>query len=448
VQAKKPTPILLQPQAGLQPRSTIETGVLAVRDVVREIRAWVARRSVSGTLKMVAALGIVAIGFGAALGISQARAGSSQTTATAITNTTTVPSSTGGQETIGPSTGTTGTTATTGTSPQTTTATTPIVTTDITPTVTHEASGGTNYTYNTPDDETIETNVPPAGFDPLTASAAELAEYNFPARPTSQPQLQDWESAMSEYTSSVVPTSSLPVQTTLPVESTNFSRWAGFSSGKWNSHSSAFHGVSADVTVPSNNNCASENEPLAAWIGIGGTTLPKLNNLVQEGFVCGDDPVSGGGGGFRPFQEFADTNNPKPMCGVTGLYYAEGSKIWLSLGYTQSDHEATFFALDLKTQHAISCKIAAPLSRGWVYDGNTADYETEAPAAVLQPFSPAIGFDEAALQWWSTTGPWSKFGTRPTTKDYNDCMLPSKIGSDEESFSVSWRNPKDGLCGK
>lgn len=51
---------------------------------------------------------------------------------------------------------------------------------------------------------------PPAGFNVLTASSAELACYGFPARPQGGPQLQKWENLMRGAAKYVVPSFSNP----------------------------------------------------------------------------------------------------------------------------------------------------------------------------------------------------------------------------------------------
>src|SRR6202035_2239460 len=56
--------------------------------------------------------------------------------------------------------------------------------------------GGTQYTYHYPDGSTENVPIPPAGFDPATASASQLAEYDFPPKPTDSAQLDQWEADM------------------------------------------------------------------------------------------------------------------------------------------------------------------------------------------------------------------------------------------------------------
>lgn len=51
--------------------------------------------------------------------------------------------------------------------------------------------GGSSYRYDV-DGRSVAMLVPPAGFNPLTASAAKLAEYGFPTRPRSGQALRSW----------------------------------------------------------------------------------------------------------------------------------------------------------------------------------------------------------------------------------------------------------------
>lgn len=64
--------------------------------------------------------------------------------------------------------------------------------------------GGTVYRYNTPGAPTYVT-VPPAGFNPFTATAQQLAEYNFPRRPTNSSALALWTDAMRRARHPIIP---------------------------------------------------------------------------------------------------------------------------------------------------------------------------------------------------------------------------------------------------
>ncbi|WP_206832755.1 hypothetical protein [Alicyclobacillus fructus] len=51
----------------------------------------------------------------------------------------------------------------------------------------------------------IQVTAPPANFNPLAATAAELPKYGFLARSENAYDLENWENAMSHYKSFVVP---------------------------------------------------------------------------------------------------------------------------------------------------------------------------------------------------------------------------------------------------
>src|SRR5579872_639189 len=55
------------------------------------------------------------------------------------------------------------------------------------------ADGGTQYTYTVDGGNTVTFRLPPATFDPLSATAAQLASYYLPQRPSSGAALGTWE---------------------------------------------------------------------------------------------------------------------------------------------------------------------------------------------------------------------------------------------------------------
>lgn len=296
---------------------------------------------------------------------------------------------------------------------------------------------------------------PPTGFQPSTATSAALQEYGFPTRPSDAADIAAWQNALSAYTSSSV----IPASVSFPSGSgaTTYynSNWAGFTAGQSNSQSNAFISVQADVTVPNTSPlhgstyCFNSGQVLFSWIGLGGTYAN--NDLVQQGVECND---YGSGtnlpdtAGFHPFYEFANTRLPQELCG-SSAGIASGHVLYEQESYETSSSIANFYMEDLTTGLVWSCSVSPPV--GWTFDGNTADYIVE-PVTSQQPlyfsFSSA-NFSDAQLEWGSD-GDWVGFGTRPTTKDYsgvnssNYCAGPSTIGSDNESFSVSYSS---GDCG-
>ena len=98
---------------------------------------------------------------------------------------------------------------------------------------------------------------PPAGFNPLTASAATLAEYDFPARPTNPISLARWTTAMKHATHYVAPdliaTPGLGQSATSTISTfgTDITgNWAGYSVDSPNNNNISYDGVNATWTVP------------------------------------------------------------------------------------------------------------------------------------------------------------------------------------------------------
>jgi hypothetical protein len=263
---------------------------------------------------------------------------------------------------------------------------------------------------------------------------------------------------MNAYNPETAPPTTITVPTSTTEEASTLAKgWAGFTAGEWDTQSKAFISVEADVTVPTVNGCFDSEQFVAAWIGLGGTSAADKNNLVQQGVECNihesgsDLPDTGA---LHAFREFANTNYPQDLCGTAENLYG-GETMYEDLSYKTSNNTADFFMENIGTGNVIgSCSVGAPLALGWSFDGNTADYEVEVggPDSAGFPLDFAISpvtFSDAQLEWGSDDE-WVPFGSRPTTKLFdglslsNYCEGPSKIGSDEESFTDT---DSSGECG-
>jgi hypothetical protein len=144
----------------------------------------------------------------------------------------------------------------------------------------------TDQTY-TASDLDINVVAPPANFNPLKASDAELAEYNFPERPTDPQSLADWEDAMGDYKQFVKPNFKLKKQQTqqIPQALTSydnyFTNWSGWIKQY---DGNTYKAVSGNWTVP---NVATNTEPnndyaySSTWVGLGG--VGNGTQLMQAG---------------------------------------------------------------------------------------------------------------------------------------------------------------------
>lgn len=314
----------------------------------------------------------------------------------------------------------------------------------IQPVVASLADGGLQTEYQVPGGSTLKVMTPPSGFNPLTASPATLSEYGFPQRPSDTVDLQDWTMAMTAFTSDSAPAGSLQVDTSANATkySTYYSNWAGYSSGSPNSTSSTYVAVKSDLTIPSITGTCGSTNGIGAWIGLGGTNAyfgGASNNLVQQGVECGNSGL-GSGAAFRPFSEFANTAAPVVFCGYSSWTFPAGHVIYQNMSYQASLNQANFYLEDITTGVAHSCSSTAP--SGWSFNGNVADWVTEAPSGTSVNFG-SIPFSNASTEL-NSTGTWVTMGSQSTTKWIDGtssstyCITPLGIGSDQMSFTDSW----------
>ena len=127
--------------------------------------------------------------------------------------------------------------------------------------------GGTEYSYWVPADPSSVVNVPipPAGFTPVDASAAQLAEYGFPVRPTDSTALATWTQEMSTYQTRLVPDPTLDFSS--PIDGfdhepppADYANWGGYISKLLPGELADPHfvGVTGEFAVPTTNNSCGE----------------------------------------------------------------------------------------------------------------------------------------------------------------------------------------------
>lgn len=130
----------------------------------------------------------------------------------------------------------------------------------------------------------VGPGAPPAGFDPLQATPAELKCYGFPPRPKAPKPLATWENAMRHAKYYVPPPSFPPAGT---VRTSYPSNWAGFDA-LTKDNATQYPGlkwseVSSDFTVPTAHTYCT-NALTYTWVGLGGDTLDGgSGNIIQAG---------------------------------------------------------------------------------------------------------------------------------------------------------------------
>jgi hypothetical protein len=305
---------------------------------------------------------------------------------------------------------------------------------DVQASVSATPDGGQVDTYALPDGTQLVTATPPASFDPLTASDQSLSEYGFPVEPTDPVQRADWLTAMSDYQSDPPPSTSLPVPASTGT-STDFAKyqiWAGWSAGSWSGTSNTYVGVKGDITIPNPSNSCNDSNFVGFWVGLGGTN----GDLDQQGVECGDTAL-GSGASFRPWSEYANTEQPLNFCAYTTWKFSAGDVIYNNMSYQASSKTTYWYMEDETTGVAHSCNTTNP--KGWSYSGNTAEWEAEAPPGETTNFG-HTKFTDAYAEL-SSNGSWVTLGSQSNNEEIAGtsssyyCMYPDSINSNT-SFSV------------
>jgi hypothetical protein len=137
------------------------------------------------------------------------------------------------------------------------------------------AAGGStvNYTVN---GDLVQILIPPAGFDPSTASAAQLDQYGFPPPPKDPDALAQWQAMMSNWAGSA-PAPPFLAETTGTADTIYFSNWSGYMvtgpSGRFTQASTNY-----DEPTFGSSRCSTNSE--VTWAGIGG---PGGTAIGQDG---------------------------------------------------------------------------------------------------------------------------------------------------------------------
>jgi hypothetical protein len=290
----------------------------------------------------------------------------------------------------------------------------------------------------------MKVTTPPTSFDPLRATSAQLAEFDFPEQPGSDSGLNDWSAAMSAYTSDLAPTGQLAVADSSSdsvVNSTYYRNWAGYIDGALGTQSHAYVAIKSVFYVPTNLQTCDLTHPTGFWIGLGGTN--DGHDLVQQGVECGDTVDLGSGTGYKAFTEFADTKPPVEFCGYAWALTA-GHKIYQNMSFQTSSNTAFFYLEDESSGVTHSCSRTAPT--GWNWDLNTSEWigEAASPTDSAVEFTP-VNFSDANTEL-SSTSSWVTLGSQPVSKTIDGvsaalyCIAPTVIGSDQESFTDDWHS--------
>jgi hypothetical protein len=151
------------------------------------------------------------------------------------------------------------------------------------------AGGGSSVVYDM-NGMTVTNLIPPPGFRPETASAAQLDEYGFPPRPAAGAALAAWEKEMSGWTGAAPPTSFLAeTHTKVVADTETTANWAGYVVTAQSNSLYWFSQAEGWYTEPTfaSSRCSSTSE--VTWAGLGGYASYSGSYLAQNGTAWNSD---------------------------------------------------------------------------------------------------------------------------------------------------------------
>lgn len=235
------------------------------------------------------------------------------------------------------------------------------------PAITKIAGGGKKYSFALPggSDEYMTVNEPPAGFDPLTATDAELQLWGFPPRPANAEGLETWREMVGSYRRAPIQPGCQRQEErhTYYGEFLNF-RWSGyenddlFNPTKW-------HAVMGTFYQPYDHGGSCANSNVASWVGLGGSFSGRFMQTGTE--------VEKGNGYAAWIEIYAGNYNFEyylPFFPIEGTNY-----IRLYAGYNRFIEVAYFYITNDHTGQTVLTE--------WhigpqFYDGSSAEWIDEA----------------------------------------------------------------------
>lgn len=244
--------------------------------------------------------------------------------------------------------------------------------------------GGKKYIYMI---EGVENNyyVPPAGFNPLTASDEELARYYFPPRPdaSEEESYAQWVDLMSNYKGTPEPELVVTVKPADKQDNSILARnmrsyttcysdiWSGYESDLGKSSSLLYTQVQMDYVHPSVNS-PGEYYLNSIWTGLGGK---GVDILVQAGTANdGVDPNSLPAN-YAWFEYLCEEAGGSISMKPVSLEISPGDKIHVYVSFQKANDLFSYHIANNTTGKSVSNTVN--LSADKYYDGTTAEWVVE-----------------------------------------------------------------------
>lgn len=307
--------------------------------------------------------------------------------------------------------------------------------------------GGRAYVYSI-DGTTATFPVPPAGFDPLHASDAQLAEYGFQPRPPSDSvAYASWAETMASYRSTPVPDIALGPAISQPHRQTTSggfiqSNWGGWIAD-WGAGTTHYVATEMDFTEPSVSSTTCSGASMAAWTGLGGYHTGKL---VQDGVEVptnGLSLCSSKASGYCAWYEYLNDANPNPPRIMSNVTIHSGDNMHLYTVYSSSLGRINFYVADNTTGTSQSVIITGVGTS--YYDGSSGDFigaeaASGTPLKHFSSFSTRNGYAENTAGTWTTISS-ARYPTKSTLINiFNGDVLATtgSLNSSGTGFSMSW----------
>lgn len=243
----------------------------------------------------------------------------------------------------------------------------------------------------------VPVTIPPAGFDPLTATPIELLLYGLPSKPTAPAALRAWTANVTgliwatpyvcESTSASSPAFQAAVSG--PVHYGSSRNWAGGMTVNGTRNVNTYSSADGEWTQTGFSSTCPRRYGYSTWDGLGGFNYQGSDPNHQELMQTGTDIINSNNTSIYPWWELVNesfTGSREVLMAQPGVIYA-GDNVEATTNYTGS---AAYFTVIDHTPHPPTNRPtvypAGPVTGAGgqpiqnFYDGSTADFVTEAPS--------------------------------------------------------------------
>lgn len=285
-------------------------------------------------------------------------------------------------------------------------------------------------------------HIPPAAWNPLTASPAELAYYAIPARPSVSDDLAKWSAewgpahyrGISRLDS--ICSGNPGSARYLSISGAN---WSGVLDNGVTDYTEAYNGLFEPTTTDP---CPSGVAIFNAWSGLGGY---YTSNLLQAGVTVGDPSAPGSAGGDVAFWEAINTSAPTNPQYLPHNFINPGDDIHFSTRYDLATGTVLFTWHNYTT--GVTYTGGSATINGYpaanYYDGRSAEFIDEQVSGAYVRQYPSANWHNAGVT--RSNGAGIAAFTMPHTGLYSDLNGPitQHLNPDSTSggtdFTNGWR---------